>query len=144
MNAAVTLLPLLGTAATLVNRGGSFRYASGTSGLVEGMTPSALATAGAGVGAAVGFGAGNTVRGAGAGAVGRAHAAKSEVTVPLRARRSMARRLAMRASSRQSIRPSNRRSARSYPQLQVRAAGFEYLDHSVMGLQTRLLGHHVS
>src|SRR5919199_4708191 len=45
MNAAVTLLFLPGTALTLLKGGGSLRYASGTSGAGEGMTPSALAAA---------------------------------------------------------------------------------------------------
>src|SRR5947209_15753052 len=43
MKTAVTLLPLPGTAATLLNDGGSFRYASGTPGAGEGMMPSAVA-----------------------------------------------------------------------------------------------------
>src|ERR671936_2709394 len=83
MNAAVTLLPLPGTAATLLNGGGSVRYASGTSGAGEGMTPSVLAgtalvgaaapaaaTVGAApaavVGAAAGLGAAALVGAAGA------------------------------------------------------------------------------
>src|SRR5919206_1428057 len=45
MNAAVTLLFLPGTALTLLKGAGSLRYASGTSGAGEGMTPSALAAA---------------------------------------------------------------------------------------------------
>src|SRR5579859_3168258 len=44
MNTAVTLPPLPGTAVTLLNGGGSFRYASGTSGAGDGITPSAFAT----------------------------------------------------------------------------------------------------
>src|SRR5919202_4859202 len=115
MNAAVTLLPLPGTAATLLNGGGSVRYASGTSGAGEGMTPSVLAgtalvgaaaPAAAMVGARTGVGAAAVVGAAGGGVADEVeapgappppHAASSVVTAavaaPPSAKRSTARRL---------------------------------------------------